>query len=465
MRFYNIALKISSIFSFAYLLLNTDEPGFEFVFTLPIVFLLCYLFLREFVEFNTNVLFFPFFIGVSFLRYVVGPFLLCFSGVFFGENIAYHLSVESIRISIFLMNYELVICSIVLCFLFNKNKKICKVESNQILLPQTYFFYMFFVVVTLLFVLVNPESLMFFSIAVWGMNGIDPSSFSTLAQITIMLMICSKFILFWVILCKIKERYDVSNFPLAWEILGFVVTCFFGSVYYGINRAQFLFSLITSFLIFILLFPRTKKIVVVFATILGIFICSYMTEQRNYFDAYSYEKGARAKILNASQTIASYFGGVGNVAVGVDMSSVYAADATFTQLMKDVLLPIVGLNKIVVFDNRMTSNNLFNYVFFNSKTNTSQILPSIAHGYFFFGPVFCILLDVIQLMFVFLLMKILAKTRRMELLFLVNVVLCRFSLMFGQNITQQINGIAMQMVLPLVVFFINDRISLVRLRK
>lgn len=456
----NVSAYSLSFFATLYILLFVNEKGFEFLCLLPLTFGVCYYLLSKTFKNSTLILFYACFTGVSFLRYVVGPFLLCFTNDYYGRLMHAHPSISSLHIATYLMIYELIVCSSVVYFL-SKKVAVIRNSSENLILPKSYFVYTTFVILTCLLVFFNPQVLFFFSFAVWGMNRIDISQLSPIAQVTIMLAISAKFILFWVLLSIVKAKYDKSKSGF-WAIGGFIITLIFGFIYYGGNRAQFLFSLITSLYLFSLFFPKLKNFVIVLSIIAGIVVLSFITDQRKYTDTYFYEKGIKNKVLNISQTITAYFGGLTNVAFGVEMAEQYTDRNKVEQLAKDVILPIVGLNKIIRFEDREISNTLFNYVFFQSKKNISQILPSIAHGYYLGGLVLCVVIDIIQLLFVFFLVFLLKKTRRMELVFLFNIVLFRFSLMFGQNISQQINGIAMQLVIPICVFWLNNHILLTK---
>ena len=460
-QFVKYSIILLSFITALYLLLCVDEEGFEYIYLLPLTFCVCYLFLHKAVEKIKLILFFPCFAGVAFLRYVAGPFLLCYSNDYYGKIMYAHPSIFGLHSATFLMIYELIVCTFLIYFFSKKNDGYTD-NSSHLILPQSYFVYIVFIFIAAAFVFLNPSVIFFFSFGVWGMKDVELSQLSPIAQTAIMLAICAKFVLFWVLLSIIKHKHDVSTIPFVWKSCGVVITLIFGFIYYGGNRAQFLFSLITSFYLFILFFPSLKKVVVPLLLIFGTIVFTFITDQRNYFDYYSYEKGTKNKVLNTSQTITAYFGGLTNVAIGVDMATKFADKNKGAQLFKDVFLPIVGLNKIIPFEDRVTTNALYNYVFFNSNKNVSQILPSIAHGYFYGGFVFCILFDVIQLFFVFLLASLLKKTCRMELVFVFNIILLRFSILLGQNITQQINGIAMQLMLPICVFWLNNRLTFTR---
>lgn len=444
-----------------YLLLFVDEDGFDFIWLLPISFGACFFLLNKAIERGRLILFYSFFTGVAFLRYVVGPFLLCYTNDYYGKLMNVHPSTFALHTATYLMIYELIVCSFVVYF-FSKRVANNYQQTSDLILPKSYLVYIVFIFVACLFIFFNSKVLLFFSFGVWGMNEIDISALSPIAQVTIMLAISGKFVLFWFLLSVIKAKYDKSNFKFIWTCLGFITTLILGFIYYGGNRAQFLFSLITSLYLFTLCFPKLKKIVFVISLVFGAIVFSFITDQRNYTDFYSYEKGTRNKVLNTSQTITAYFGGVTNVAIGVDMAGRFSYKNKAEQIFKDVLMPVVGLNKIITFENKDISNTLFNYVFYNSNQNISQILPSIAHGYFFGGLIFCVILDILQLIFVFYLIFQLRKTRRMELVFIFNIVLFRFSLMFGQNVSQQINGIAMQLVLPMCIYWLNNRFALAK---
>lgn len=457
----NNSIVLLSILASFYLFLFANERGFEIVWILPLVFGLCYPLLYKVVKNNKLLLFFPAFITVAFLRYVVNPFLLCYTDNYFPPVMSISPQASSLYTAVYLMSYELVFCSLLIYFLFRK-KDFEDGKMPNLVLPKSYLIYVIFILFTCLLVALNSNIIYFFSFGVWGMDDFELSSLSPIAQMAIMFTITSKFILFWFLLSVIKKRYDQSNWPFVWKLLGFIVTLVLGFIYYGGNRAQFLFSLITHLYIFIIFFPSLKKIVITVSLLLGLIVLSFMTDQRNYHDYYSHEKGVKKKSLAYAQMTSLYFGGVTNVAVGVEMADKYSEINKGYQLFKDVTLPIVGLNKLIYYDNKESTNTLFNRVFFNSKNNVSQILPSIAHGYFYGGLVFCVLIDFIQLLFVFYLTILLKKANRMEFVFIFNIVLFRFSLMFGQNIIQQLNGITMQLILPICVYWLNNKFSLLK---
>ena len=47
--------------------------------------------------------------------------------------------------------------------------------------------------------------------------------------------------------------------------------------------------------------------------------------------------------------------------------------------------------------------------------------------------------------------------KRVELIYLLNIVIMRLGILFGQNITQQINGLSMQLMLPIIVYYLNNK--------
>lgn len=443
-------------------LANSDvKNNYELLWLLPLTFCLCAPKLLN-ITFNTKkTLFFYGFVIVSALRYVAGPLLMVLSGEYVGEMVKTTVSAQDIKISIVLMVYELIVCTVFLVlFPFDKqSKKEIDSPETDIALPQRTGIYMMFFMVTLVAVVLFPNSLSFFSFGTFGMREIELSDMSFFEQATIMLLICSKLLVFTTILSAIKKRERLYKANIILDVLGLAVTLFFGLIYYGGNRAQFIFSFVCSIYIYTLIFPKNKKIIYACSAIIIIPVIIFMTQQRNYFDYYSSYSGGKNYLLNLSQTVTAYFGGQGNVAVSVKMASQYSGFNTISQFFKDLTVPLVGINKILPLGDGRITNSFFNMTFFKTIEGTSQILPSIGHGYFFFGLLGAPIIDVIQLIIVRNLYALQQKNNRIEMIYLFNIVILRFSLMFGQNISQQMNGLSMQLMLPAIVYYFNNKIT------
>jgi len=464
--FFALSIELLCFFVVLYTLCMPKPEGLLWLFLLPFTFALIFPILYKISWSSKNSLFFIAFSCVSFLRYVVEPFLHVFTNDYSGPRIRITIHSNSWFVAIFLMVYELVITAIVLYVFLNKMKKKQKLIVNQVsngtqyTLVGKYTIYNILFLVTAVAVLMYPDALSYFSFLNFGMQGVDLSELTTMTQITIMLLVTSKLLGFPVLISIIKKKHDKSPNKFFYEFLAFIITILSGATYYGGNRAQFLFSIIYSVYVFLVLFPKHKKLVLTSTVVLGIFILLFMTEERNYGEVYTNTTGFKRTILEFLDTINQYFGGLTNVATSVQLKAHFTDKQNIFQLIKDCLIPIVGINKLIPFNDLLISNTFFNYIFFNGTRNVTQILPSIGHGYFIFGFAFAPILDVIQLIIAYKLYTILNKTNRIELVYIFNIVLMRFSLMFGQNITQQINGLSMQLMLPIIVYAINNKFVL-----
>lgn len=459
-------LILLSFFSSIYIYDNVSKPGFEMMWILPLTFMLCTHMLINKCYTIKNTLFFVAFTIIAFLRYVAGPALLVITDDYFGQILRSRPSIDALQTAAWLMSYELVVCTLVFVFFPFKpidkfNREVPGQKTNDYILPKRTGIYILLTLSVIVLAILFPRSLQFFSFATFGMNMIDLSSLNVLEQGTIMLLICARFFLFIVIISYLKkqsDKFDGRNRTI--DFLGIVITLVFGVIYYGGNRAQFIFIFACTVYVYLKLFPKNKSAIYTISAVMLMFVLTFMTDERGYYDYYSKYSGVEKFLFNASETIASYFGGITNVAVSIDMKAEFAHKIGVTQFLKDLTVPIVGINNLINFPDRVMTNELFNYQFFASTKNVTQILPSIGHGYFFFGFAGAPIIDIVQLLIVRKLYFIQEKTNRIELVYLFNVVILRFAIIFGQNISQQINGLSMQLMLPIVIFYLNEKISL-----
>ena len=451
-----------SAFLAVYIGFNVEQSGFELLWILPVTFACCFHVLLKCVLTSKNTLFYYVFIAAAMVRYVVGPFLHVYTGEYIDRYAKSIPASDTLTKAICLMAYELLVCTVFLWFMMKREKKQeirgGKMHVRHIIMPKRTWLYVLFVVVTGVMMVMFPDALMYFSFFTFSsLASVDMlSTFGLMTQITIMLMITAKYLVFIMVIGYLHKKYErARTYKALIEFCAYIFALLCGVTYYGSNRIQFLINLICSIYIFFLLFSKNRKKYFLVSALCGVVVLLYMTEQRGYGDNYYYESGFKKTLFSLNQMIMEYLGGVDHVAIAIEMRDNYADYRSIGQLIRDFMVPVVGINKILGFHNGMIANNLFNFQFFAHTNNVTQILPSIGHGFFYLGFLLAPMVDVFQLWIVLRLIKIHNTKQQIELIFLINIVIIRLGLMFGHNISQQMNGFSMQLMLPMIVYFFN----------
>ena len=281
------------------------------------------------------------------------------------------------------------------------------------------------------------------------------SNEAILVEITVICLIVAKGLIFILIMNAFKEKYKRTN-KNKYVILA-LITVFINSVYYyGKNRSQFVFLAIASGMVFIYLFPKYKKTLLITVCTIIVVILPIMTRARNYYDFYSNETGLRRFFISKQSTINEYFGGVNNVAIGLETANEYSQNRELLNLVYDFIRPVVGVNLLVKNIKMDYSNLYFNYCYFQDEF-VSVIFPTITQGYFYFGfflaPILGICLICIA---TFLEIKI-QNTCKIEYIFFFTSSLLRLGTLMGANINIQLNDLSIQIMLPVIIIVLNSK--------
>lgn len=465
----NILIGSIGFLTTLYVMFTVDYEGFEFLWILPLSYTLVSMLYLNNSMFITIPWFRISFNTVFFLRFVISPFLIVLTSNYQGVS-NYMPTSYQVQLAILLMVYELIICTITMYILDVRSKKkllldVLSYKNNfkqtkNIVVIQKKNIFIIFIILSLILMILNPSTLQYFTFIVPRSSGLgmDLQKTSFIAEITIMCLIVSKNLLFLILLSSLKVKYDF-NPKYKYIVLSVLVVLLNSSIYYGQNRSQFLFSAIASLYVFMLLFPKNKKLIIIGLILSFIVIIPLMNQARNPYDYFYNESGLRKILLEYQRKITEYFGGVTNVAIGIETANKFSANRNVINLIYDVIRPVVGINILVSKFNIPYSNVLFNYTYYQFEF-VSVIFPTIAQGYFYFG---FLLSPLLEIFLIFVAIKLENKARttfRIEYLFIFVSSLLRLGTMAGANLNIQMNDLSMQIMIPLIIIWINNKINL-----
>lgn len=456
--FYNnfiIFVFIFCIVSTFYILYNTNHSGYEPLFLLPLSFGCSFvLFLSPIIYRKNNIFLFIFSI-VAFLRLVILPLLIVYTGYYGGRSPVPPLP-SSYSKGIYLMTYEMIIVSALIYFLFrNLNLKKQDHQLNkQIKLPNNIIIYLLFIVFTLCLLALNPNSINFFAFLSPTEHTLKIGEGSTLQTVTFYLLLTSKYLVFLMFMAYFRKKY-LSTSNKIYIILSFIIVLLNISIIFGQNRADFIVPALASLILFYKMYPKYGRMATVVIIVGMVFITSFISEERGTVT----RTHGQNPLVDTADVLQTYLGGPYNVAIGIETAQANPDDRSFGNFLYDILRPTIGPNLLLKHVDMEMSSFLFNERIFFSDMRT-QNLPIIGQGYLYFGFVFSPIVMFLFLLLVRTLVKILNKQLRIELIFFLTIPIARIGLAMGQNASILMNDISFFLLINIVVYLLNNRVSL-----
>lgn len=440
------------VFCFAasiFVYINCNLSSYKYMFLLPIVFFFCYsLFLRKgikhFKEFNIV------YSGINFVRFVLLPILIVITGRYGGRSPQYPLD-SSFNLAFLLMIIELFSCSLFI-FILSKLKKFHfqNLDNKTVTTPKTKLIYIIFIAIVFMGLLIKPNLLKAFSFIIPNSNMLTYDNFEIFDQILLLSMIAGKQLIFLLICSKYYNRFIKTNKKIYMYLAGFamLINCF---IYFGYNRSDFLMNLIASFIILIYMFGKNSKKFIKIFVIVGLVCLTLITQVRNHR---SISQG-NDPLYDLTDNIQIYLAGPYDIAIAVETAKEFPEARNFKHLIFDFGRSTLGLNVIFKNFNLVNSNKYYNVRLFRTEQST-QIMPIIGEGYFFFGFMFSPLIEMLFIWIAYLLRKYMDKAMRIELIFFFTITIIRIGFISGQNASIQMNDLSFNLILPMLLFFLNN---------
>lgn len=446
-----IVFLISIITSF-YIAYNTDYPGYENLFLLPLIYGCLFVFLIAPVLFKSTNIFLIVISIYTFTRYVIIPFLIVYTGLYGGRSPVPPLP-TSYSLALNLMIYEIIAVSIVLFFAFKNVKRNIGTE-NEVKLPKTIFFYIVFVFLSLVMLVISPGAINSFAFLMPSETTGGIATGSTLQNITFYSLLTTKYLIFLILMSFFYKKYQATDNNI-YVIFAFITVLLNIAIIFGDNRADFIVSAIVSIILFYKLFPKQARFASLILIILIFIITGFISEHRNNQTL----TGGADELVDFTHTLQVYMGGPYNVALAVETAELNPDSRTLFNFSYDMLRPAIGFNFLLRGLDVKMSNEHFNERYFYSD-RYSQIIPMIGQGYFYFGFFGAPIIIIIFILLARFILSIIQKQSRIELIFFLSIPLTRFGLAMGQNGGILINDATFFLVLNLAVYYVNNKISL-----
>lgn len=440
-------LSICSILSGIYIYFNNVTYGDEYLAILPVTYGLFLLLLYFTTPLSRKNIFIFSFLLVSFARYVLHPSLSTYLGGYNGRS---HLAPldETYIEAIFLMSYELIIVGgAIICFeSIYKNK----LRQNHLFDSRAAFGIKTSVILFLMSILLLvsfPQAIFTISFVIPNTFGEDVSDINSGAMFASMFFIFSKNILAINLIYHLSHKYSTTQRKkyLYAAVFFSLITML---IYSGTNRTDFLINVIVVFLLLYYLFGKViLKYAVMFIGVL-VFILVLITQHREYVN------NTANNLELKNDYMQTYFGGVYNVAIGLEIEKNYPEASSASVFFFDIFRPMIGINLLIKNMDIKYSNIYFNDRMWRHVDRRSQILPMVAQSNLFFGKIGAPILSLLFIILAYALIFLSKKDIALELNFFITLVLFRLGFVFGQNTMNLINDLSMNLFLPIFLLFI-----------
>ncbi|QKQ28723.1 hypothetical protein FOB69_03910 [Staphylococcus hominis] len=431
------------------------DAGYENIYLLPLAYLIFHiLFIRKVMKDYGISMFLGVYITVSFFRYVVLSFLVVLSRWFYGRAI-YPPEPIFYKQAIYMMIYELLIYNIAILifhrfFFKNKEKSMKKTDNNnEVKYSKNNIVYIIFIIFTFMLVAIRPNSISFFSFLSVNKNYVGLESVDTLTAIMTIFLNTSRILIYLIIV-----RWCMLNIHPKSPILSFIfvsiITIVNSLVFFGTNRADFVFNFIVNLVVLMYLY---KKLGVVFSVFLSSLMPLVITGLSNYRETSTITHGTN-KLIDFTDNIQVYLGGIYNVALSLDLHS---PNHSLLVLFIDILRSAFGPNLILKYINITSSVNLYNMRIFNNG-HVSQIIPMIGQGNLYLGRIFAPILGVSFIFLAVFIVKEIVKVKRLELIYVLTLFSGRLGFVMAQNGKIFMNDLTYFLPLFLIVYYLNNKV-------
>lgn len=452
----NLTIVVACFVSCILCLIFDEYKNYQYCFVLPILFLIIYItyFLPSFSKEKSP--FKIFFCILLFFRYVFLPIGNCMLG-YIGSS-KFGADSTDYKMGILITIFEIVFLNVFLVLLskIQKNKK--KFNLNNFQSGKGYFILLMFIGAVFGLTLLKRDcwNAIYF-IAPSEETSLKFNKIDDISQLIIYLFDIAKQILFLISVEYFAKKYEKSKSHI--YFLGAILCMLFNIlIYSGTNRADFVITIISTSIIVFRIFPKFKKLIMVGGIIMVMVILPLISSFRKsnlMDDGYS--------LRGIMELGNMYMSGLDNVALSIKTANSFPEYRRISNLTYDLTRGIMGVGFIVKGLNGTLTSRLFNYSFFGlHSNNTSQIMPMSGQGYFYFGIVGFFLIEALFVFIALKLEKYYREANDIKVQYFLLIILFRLGMLQCLNGTILFNKLSYELVLPLVLFMLNNKITIKR---
>lgn len=224
-------------------------------------------------------------------------------------------------------------------------------------------------------------------------------------------------------------------------------------IFAGTNRTDIILCTITSLFVFKKLFPTHFKKAAILIVSVVTFVVVLIASVRQIVSV----SGDASQLIDFTDTMQVYLGGPYNVAMAIEMKSMFPEASHLSVLFYDIFRPMIGVN---IFIKDLPID--FSVLYFNEryffKDNVSQILPMIGQGNLYFGYLFAPIITVSFVALAYFFQSQIERIGNLELVYFFTISTARLGFLMGQNTMNLVNDISYNLVLFLLIYFLNQKV-------
>ncbi|GEN46664.1 O-antigen polymerase [Alkalibacillus haloalkaliphilus] len=441
---------LSTIVSFIVFLYSFEHYSDRFLFLLPLSYAFLIILFPAMWKYSKNNIGMIILNAVIFIRYVISPL---FRSLTINEPAIRGIlpSSQGIHYGILILIIELFVAFFVIQMFahkFYKDKTIKKFKPIESKLVLIIFLFIGFSIFSLFPQLLGRYNFFLASGPFSDIN-LDIPFAGLLIIITDLILI----IIAIIIINHFKIKYDKSP-KFRYVIFSLLAILPVITIFKGTSRFSVVIPTIAFLVILIKLYPMYKKRIILSIALLAIIVFIVFTfsldEQRSGETNYS--------LNHLAHTLDAYMSGPNNMGRVVDLQNNYGVFLTTETLKNDTFNNIALLSSLS--DSSNTTTAWFNYMFYNHRLYTDQIVPLSGQSYIHFGVIGTPLLLAITLILMMFFDSKIRYENRIEFTYLYVTAVCNTSMAmmvsFGSIYPFFIN-----IFIPIMlIFYMNRKIRL-----
>ncbi|MFW7402917.1 hypothetical protein ACODG4_08700 [Vagococcus fluvialis] len=370
----------------------------------------------------------------SLLRFVIQPLLSVVTNSYESLNM-YTASRESNELAVILMSYELLVISLLIMYLVNKND-FFSFKNIQVLLTKkkellgNNFFYLVFICFSLIVYFLLGRGKGIFSFIFLKVNevGIRVGDVTDFKSIAIKQIILAGLIFFFLVVssqCSKKFNQTNNKKYIIYALLAAMLNI---SIIVGERRSVQVYTCVSTIYILYLAFPKYSKLLVTVVGVSSLSIIVLMSVYKflNTFIFGSYAEALKNSSVNTDQwstIFSAYFGGVELLGTAIDMKKV--GIFSVSNVFYDFLRSTFGIS-FFMKDNGVLTSEMFNTFIYGVQRQSGQLLPSVGYGYLYFGFFLSPIFTVLNVLITYFFEKKMLKTNSLEMGYIYSFIFVRF---------------------------------------
>lgn len=425
---------VINLISFIVLLfcLNTHPTGYEFIFLLPLSFLLCFNFLLFPTWKRTGSITIVCIIVTAFIRYVL---LACSYSLdpCYNINDFYCKDSTSLSAAILYMCYELLFIAC-FCFLFFKKRNgylLCRNQQFIYGLTNNSYCY-FYVIFCIAMVLSHPvvfNNIHFLRLATDTGDRVAAQELDTTELIVRQFFQVGLLLMFTILVGHWAEKYQIT-YKKKYFIASLILALLIVSVIVGEQRAVQIYTAFTAIYFLCRIFPNKKKVVVSSITITVLVVVGLLSIYKTFyaFNSDSYREALSSGIssgFSLSYQFEAYVLGPVSVAASLQLPSTFTPD--IWRLLFDFVRSTIGPSFFVKDLGIDTTTVIYNRFVSHGFYSNGFLLPISAQGAIYLTPVLGPLLICLYYRCSFSLERVMKRTSNPYVCVFLGYMFIRFS--------------------------------------